>query len=164
ATLYAELYAAPAFQRIAYNDYSAIDWRSTEYFVRMLGTCLYGGPSETQPQDGAALGASQRLWQQELEDPDSLLYQALVAKHQGLLRQLLEALTSQDLSKVYDTVKGLTTSYEGQQLMVKPVRDAIGQLLAATANAGNTLHSHLSAGARQMIGYVHSAALLRFAG
>ncbi|MCP8636768.1 hypothetical protein PUR31_25900, partial [Pseudomonas mosselii] len=76
ATLYAELYAAPAFQRIAYNDYSAIDWRSTEYFVRMLGTCLYGGPSETQPQDGAALGASQRLWQQELEDPDSLLYQA----------------------------------------------------------------------------------------
>ncbi|MBC3439035.1 hypothetical protein HU735_26860, partial [Pseudomonas sp. BW16M2] len=25
ATLYAELYAAPAFQRIAYNDYSAID-------------------------------------------------------------------------------------------------------------------------------------------
>ncbi|MBC3439042.1 hypothetical protein HU735_26915, partial [Pseudomonas sp. BW16M2] len=68
-----------------------------------------GGPSETQPQDGAALGASQRLWQQELENPDSLLYQALVAKHQGLLRQLLEALTSQDLSKVYDTVKGLTT-------------------------------------------------------
>ncbi|BCJ06344.1 hypothetical protein PRtIB026_A38840 [Pseudomonas sp. RtIB026] len=164
ATLYAELYAAPAFQRIAYNDYSAIDWRSAEYFVGMMSSCLYGGPSETQPQDGAALGASQRLWQQELENPDSLLYQALVAKHQGLLRQLLEALTSQDLSKVYDTIKGLTTSYEGQQLMVKPVRDAIGQLLAATANAGNTLHQHLSAGARQMIGYVHSAALLRFAG
>ncbi|MCU7241566.1 hypothetical protein OC929_26315, partial [Pseudomonas peradeniyensis] len=74
ATLYAELYAAPAFQRIAYNDYSATDWRSVEYFVRMLGTCLYGGPSENQPQDGAALGASQRLWQQELENPDSLLY------------------------------------------------------------------------------------------
>ena len=164
ATLYAEHYAAPAFQRIAYHDYSAIDWRSAEHFVRMMGTCLYGGPSEPLPLDGAALGASQRLWQEELENPDSLLYQALVAKHQGLLQHLLEALTSQDLSKVYDTVKGLITSDEGQHLMVKPVHDAIGQLLAATANAGNTLHRHLSVNARQMIGYVHSAALLRFAG
>ncbi|MFJ4156812.1 hypothetical protein ACIPZF_18695, partial [Pseudomonas sp. NPDC089752] len=47
---------------------------------------------------------------------------------------------------------------------IKPVQDAIGQLLAATASASNALGQHASAQTRKLVGHVHSAAFLLYAG
>ncbi|MFJ4153715.1 T6SS effector BTH_I2691 family protein [Pseudomonas sp. NPDC089752] len=161
---YTHFYAQRAFQRIGHFDYSVTNLLSAEYFIRMLSACLAGGPTEAPPAEDSPLGATQELWQQLLEDPKSLLYQALVAKHQDLLSQLGKALIGDDASKLHDTIKGILTSQEGQRLMIKPVQDAIGQLLAATASAGNALGQHISGETKKLIGHVHSSAFLLFAG
>ncbi|MFJ4153253.1 T6SS effector BTH_I2691 family protein [Pseudomonas sp. NPDC089752] len=161
---YTHFYAQRAFQRIGHFDYSVTNLLSAEYFIRMLSACLAGGPTEAPPAEDSPLGATQELWQQLLEDPKSLLYQALVAKHQDLLSQLGKALIGDDASKLHDTIKGILTSQDGGRLMIKPTQDAIGQLLAATASAGNALGQHISGGTKKLIGHAHSAAFLLFAG
>lgn len=162
--LYAVQYADRAFQHIGYFDYSASNPLSVEYFISMMAACLAGGPTEVLPEGAASLGPTQHMWQQLLEDHQSLLYQALLAKHQDLMRQLEQALSGDDLGRVFDTVKAIIGSDEGRLLMIKPLQDAIGQLLAATASASNALGRHTSAQTRKLIGHVHSTAFLLYAG
>ncbi|MFK0312453.1 hypothetical protein ACIQUF_14540, partial [Pseudomonas sp. NPDC090233] len=164
AELYADQYASLAFQRVAHFDYSATNPASVEDFIIMMAACLAGGPTESLSSTDTALGATQSIWYQLLEDRNSLLYQALLAKNQSLLQQLAKALSGDDLGKVYDAVKAISGSEEGKLLMIKPVQDAIGQLLAATASASNALGQHASAQTRKLIGHVHSAAFLLYAG
>ena len=162
--LYAHHYASRAFQLIGYLDYSATSPLSVEDFIAMMAACLAGGPTEALAPADTALGPTQHIWQQLLEDHQSLLYQALLAKNKALLQQLVEALSGDDLGKVYDAVKAMAGSNEGRLLMIKSVQDAIGQLLAATASASNALGQHASAQTRKLIGHVHSAAFLLYAG
>ncbi|MEN5157764.1 hypothetical protein [Achromobacter spanius] len=48
--------------------------------------------------------------------------------------------------------------------MMDPFPQAIGQLLAATANASNALGKRLASNTHTLIGHVHSAVFLRYAG
>ncbi|WP_406819365.1 T6SS effector BTH_I2691 family protein [Pseudomonas sp. KnCO4] len=162
--LYARHYAASAFQQIGYFDYDATDPVSVEYFIQMMAACLAGGPTEALPEQGQPLGLTQHVWQQLLEDDQSLLYQALLAKHQGLMQQVVAALSGDDFGKVHDIIKGIAGTGDGQLLMIKPIQDAVGQLLGATNSAGNALSQHLSERAKRLIGHVHRSALALFAG
>ncbi len=162
--LYALHYAQPAFHQIARFDYDAADPVSVEYFIQMIADCLAGGPSELMPEEGQPLGMTQLVWQQLLEDEHSLLYQALMARNQTLLQHVIGGLAGDDFGKVYDIIKAIAGTPEGQLLMVKPLRDAIGQLLAATTSAGNTLAQHLSERSRTLVGHVHRAAFALYAG
>ncbi|WP_372437214.1 T6SS effector BTH_I2691 family protein [Pseudomonas chlororaphis subsp. aureofaciens] len=162
--LYAYEYQAAPFQLAAQHDYSATSIRSVAGFIRMMGLCLFGGPTDLIEKDQKKPGATQHLWKTQLENRKSLLYQALLAKDQRLLDQLQTALAGDDLGKVYDTIKSVIATDEGKQLMVTPVKEAIGQMLAATANASNALMQHLSIQTQALVGHVHSAAFLRYAG
>nr|WP_225778516.1 T6SS effector BTH_I2691 family protein [Pseudomonas sp. Marseille-Q3773] len=162
--LYARHYAMRAFQQIGYFDYDATDPVSVEYFIQMMAACLAGGPTEALPEQGQPLGMTQQIWQQLLEDDQSLLYQALLAKHQGLMQQVVAALSGDDFGKVHDIIKGIAGTDDGQLLMIKPIQDAVGQLLAATNSAGNALSQHLSERTRTLIGHVHRSAFALFAG
>ncbi|MGY4526561.1 T6SS effector BTH_I2691 family protein [Pseudomonas sp. TE21394] len=162
--LYARHCAARAFQQIGYFDYDAADPVSVEYFIQMMAACLAGGPTEALPEQGQPLGMTQHVWQQLLEDDQSLLYQALLAKHQGLMQQVVAALSGDDFGKVHDIIKGIAGTADGQLLMIKPIQDAVGQLLAATNSAGNALGQHLSERTRTLIGHVHRSAFALFAG
>lgn len=162
--LYARECQSRPFQLAAQYDYSATSWRSVEGFIRMLGLCLVGGPTEVISKDDEQLGATQRLWKAQLEDPKSLLYQALLAKDMALLTQLQTALMVNDLGKVYDTIKNVIGTEEGKNLMVAPVREAVGQMLAGMASASNALGKQLSSQTYARVGHVHSAAFLRYAG
>ncbi|MFV7433987.1 MULTISPECIES: T6SS effector BTH_I2691 family protein [Pseudomonas] len=162
--LYARHYAKRAFQQIGYYDYDATSPVSVEYFIQMMAACLAGGPTETLPQEGQPLGITQHIWQQLLEDDRSLLYQALLAKNQKLMQQVARALSGDDFGKVYDIIKGIAGTADGQLLMIKPIQDAVGQLLAATNSAGNALSQHLSERTKTLIGHVHRSAFALFAG
>ncbi|WP_175185107.1 T6SS effector BTH_I2691 family protein [Achromobacter animicus] len=162
--VYAQEFQSKPFQLSALNDYSATSWRSAEGFIRMLGLCLAGGPTETVRKDDEELGATQRLWKAQLEDRKSLLYQALLAKDTALLEQLHTALMGNDLGKVYDTIKSLIGTEEGKTLMVGPVQQAIGQMLAAMTSAGNALGHRLASHTHALVGQLHSAAFLRYSG
>ncbi|APO82299.1 T6SS effector BTH_I2691 family protein [Pseudomonas putida] len=162
--LYARHYAKRAFQQIGYYDYDATSPVSVEYFIQMMAACLAGGPTETLPQEGQPLGITQHIWQQLLEDDRSLLYQALLAKNQKLMQQVASALSGDDFGKVYDIIKGIAGTADGQLLMIKPIQDAVGQLLAATNSAGNALSQHLSERTKTLIGHVHRSAFALFAG
>lgn len=162
--LYAHHYAKRAFQQIGYFDYDAKDPVSVEHFIQMMAACLAGGPTEELPQAGQPLGMTQHIWQQLLEDEQSLLYQALLAKNRGLMQQVAGALSGDDFGKVYDIIKGIAGTADGQLLMIKPIQDAIGQLLAATNSAGNALSQHISQRSKTLIGHVHRSAFALFAG
>ncbi|WP_236184264.1 T6SS effector BTH_I2691 family protein [Pseudomonas juntendi] len=162
--LYALHYAQPAFHQIGRFDYDAADPVSVEYFIQMMADCLAGGPSELMPEEGQPLGMTQLVWQHLLEDEHSLLYQALMARNQTLLQHVIGGLAGDDFGKVYDIIKAIAGTPEGQLLMVKPLQDAIGQLLAATTSAGNTLAQHLSERSRTLVGHVHRAAFALYAG
>lgn len=162
--LYAQHYAKRAFQQVGYFDYDATDPVSVEYFIQMMAACLAGGPTESLPQQGQPLGMTQHIWQQLLEDEHSLLYQALLARNQTLMQQVTAALAGDDFGKVYDIIKGIAGTAEGQLLMLKPIQDAIGQLLAATNSAGNALSQHLTERSKALIGHVHRSAFALFAG
>lgn len=162
--LYALQYAQPAFHQIGRFDYDAADPVSVEYFIQMMADCLAGGPSELMPEEGQPLGMTQLVWQHLLEDEHSLLYQALMARNQTLLQRVIGGLAGDDFGKVYDIIKALAGTPEGQLLMVKPLQDAVGQLLAATTSAGNTLAQHLSERSRTLVGHVHRAAFALYAG
>lgn len=161
---YTHFYVQKAFQRVGYLDYSATHRLSAQYFIYMMSACLAGGPTELPVHEDAELKPTQVLWQQLLEDPNSLLYQALLSKHQDLMPQIAKALTGDDLSKLHDSIKDIIASPEGERFMIKPVQDAVGQLLAATAGAGNVLGQRISGQTKALIGHVHGAALLLFAG
>ncbi|MDM3886742.1 hypothetical protein QSV36_14225, partial [Pseudomonas sp. BCRC 81390] len=125
--LYARHYAARAFQQIGYFDYDAADPVSVEYFIQMMAACLAGGPTEALPEQGQPLGMTQHVWQQLVEDDQSLLYQALLAKHPGLMQHVVAALSGDDFGKVYDIIKSIAGTDDGQLLMIKPIQDAVGQ-------------------------------------
>ncbi|WP_367351883.1 T6SS effector BTH_I2691 family protein [Achromobacter animicus] len=162
--LYVREYLSRPFQLAVQYDYSATSWRSTEGFIRMLALCLAGGPTEVIKEGDKKLGATQRLWKAQLEDRESHLYQALVAKDMALLNQLQTALTGNDVGKAYDTIKTVIGTAEGKTLMVAPVQEAIGQLLAAMGSASNALGQQLASQTHALVGRLHSAAFLRYSG
>ncbi|CAB3673852.1 hypothetical protein LMG26690_01214 [Achromobacter animicus] len=162
--LYAREYLSSPFQLAVQYDYSATSWRSTEGFIRMLALCLAGGPTEVIKKGDEKLGATQRLWKAQLENRESHLYQALVAKDMALLNQLQTALTGNDVGKAYDTIKTVIGTAEGKTLMVAPVQEAIGQMLAAMGNASNALGQQLASQTHALVGHLHSAAFLRYSG
>ncbi|WP_191578849.1 T6SS effector BTH_I2691 family protein [Achromobacter insolitus] len=162
--LYAREYLSSPFQLAVQYDYSATSWRSTEGFIRMLALCLAGGPTEVIKKGDEILGATQRLWKAQLENRESHLYQALVAKDMALLKQLQTALTGNDVGKAYDTIKTVIGTAEGKTLMVAPVQEAIGQMLAAMGNASHALGQQLASQTQALVGHLHSAAFLRYSG
>ena len=109
------------------------------------------------PEEGQLLGMTQLVWQQLLEDEHSLLYQALMARNQTLLQHVIGGLGRRRLRQGLRHHQSHRRHPEGQLLMVKPLQDAVGQLLAATTSAGNTLAQHLSERSRTLVGQ-HRAA------
>ena len=135
---------------------------SVAAFICLAGHCLASGP--TGRADPDKLEATQRLWKQQLEDQGSLLYQALHAKDPALLEQLQGALSEDELTRIYHGIKTLITTNEGIELMRDSVQAAVGQLLGGAATASNVLGQHISERARELVGYLHRKAWLRFSG
>ena len=159
---YERHYYDAAYQRAALNDYSVTDERSVALFARMTGMSLTGGPTD-HIVDGK-LGPTLRLWKAQLENPESLLYQALTGKNRMLFEEFHDALAGDERTRVYHAIKTFITTQQAKDLMTGPVQDAIGQLLSAMATASSRLGAHLSDKARKMVGHLHREALLRYFG
>lgn len=159
---YAEHHDGAAFQLAAVNDYSISTQESVKAFTRMLATCQVGGPTDLV-EDGR-IGPTQGLWKNQLENRDSLYYQALLAKDTVLLEQLTDDLLKDERTRIYHSIKTYIDTPQGRQLMVEPVQNAIGDLLAAGATASYALGKQLSKEARALVGHLHREALLRFNG
>uniref|UniRef100_UPI002989AC4C T6SS effector BTH_I2691 family protein n=1 Tax=Pseudomonas huaxiensis TaxID=2213017 RepID=UPI002989AC4C len=159
---YERQYQGAAYQRAALHDYSVTDQRSTALFIRMMQTCLAGGPTE-RSVDGPP-GPTLRLWKTLLENRDSLLYQALTARNRPLFGELHDALAGDEFTRVYHGIKTFITTQQAKDLMTGPVQDAIGQLLSAGATASSRLGNQLSENTRALLGYLHRGALLRYYG
>lgn len=172
---YEQQWSAKPFQIAANGDYANVgtgkssphdDIISSLMYIRMLALCLTGGPSGARPRKDKdkAQEATQRLWKTLLDDSNSLLYRALLGRDQNLLQLIQGDLSGDSKGKLYDTTKTLIGSAQGQAAMVKPVQDAIGLLLSATASACNALADQLKPATLQLVGHLHSTALLRYAG
>ncbi|WP_095155832.1 T6SS effector BTH_I2691 family protein [Pseudomonas sp. Irchel 3E13] len=159
---YERQYQGAAYQRAALHDYSVTDQRSTALFIRMMQTCLAGGPTE-RSVDGPP-GPTLRLWKTLMENRDSLLYQALTARNRSLFGELHDALAGDEFTRVYHGIKTFITTQQAKDLMTGPVQDAIGQLLSAGATASSRLGNQLSENTRALLGYLHRGALLRYYG
>lgn len=159
---YERQYQGAAYQRAALHDYSVTDQRSTALFIRMMQTCLAGGPTE-RSVDGPP-GPTLRLWKTLLENRDSLLYQALTARDRQLFGELHDALAGDEFTRVYHGIKTFITTQQAKDLMTAPVQDAIGQLLSAGATASSRLGNQASENTRALLGYLHRGALLRYYG
>lgn len=153
-----------AWLRIARYDYSASDPYSAAAYTKMVAACLDGGPSEATPVDGAELGPTQRLWKSLLENPDSILYQALLAKNARLLEGLhptfAEGFKANDSGKLYAAIKDVMASQEGEMYLRSSVRDAVGQLQGAMINAMLTMDARAQEQLLPVAATVHQAALL----
>ena len=159
---YASHYHGAAFQLAALNDYSVTSTESVKAYILMTRTCLAGGPTE-RSADGT-LGPTGRLWKKELENRNSLYYQAMMAKDKSLLEQLTDELLADERTRVYHSIKTLIATDQGQRLMVEPVQTAIGELLAAAATASYAVGNQLSEHAKALVGHLHREAMLRFSG
>ncbi|MDH0094915.1 MULTISPECIES: hypothetical protein [Achromobacter] len=73
-------------------------------------------------------------------------------------------LESSPLFKVSGTNQSAVRLANCSGPMMDPRQQAIGQLLAAMANASNALGKRLASKTHTLVGLVHSAALLRYAG
>ncbi|QYJ23866.1 hypothetical protein KYT87_11960 [Achromobacter sp. ES-001] len=153
-----------AWLRIARYDYSATDPHSAAAYTKMVAACLDGGPSEAPPVDGADLGPTQQLWKALLENPDSILYQALLAKNARLLEGLrptfTEGFKANDSGKLYAAIKDVMASQEGDMYLRSSVRDAVGQLQGAMINAMLTMDARAQEQLLPVAATVHQAALL----
>lgn len=153
-----------AWLRIARYDYSATDPHSAAAYTKMVAACLDGGPSEAPPVDGADLGPTQQLWKALLENPDSILYQALLAKNARLLEGLrptfTEGFKANDSGKLYAAIKDLMASQEGDMYLRSSVKDAVGQLQGAMINAMLTMDARGQEQLLPVAATVHQAALL----
>ncbi|WP_332611861.1 T6SS effector BTH_I2691 family protein [Achromobacter sp. ESBL13] len=155
-----------AWLRIARYDYSATDPHSAAAYTKMVAACLDGGPSEAPPVDGADLGPTQQLWKALLENPDSILYQALLAKNARLLEALRPSFTegfkANDSGKLYAAIKDVMASQEGEMYLRSTVRDAAGQLQGAMINAMTVLEARAQERLLPVATTVHQAALLLY--
>ena len=153
-----------AWLRIARYDYSASDPYSAAAYTKMVAACLDGGPSDAPPVDGAALGPTQQLWKALLENPDSILYHALLAKNAPLLEGLrptfTEGFKANDSGKLYAAIKDVMASQEGEMYLRSSVRDAVGQLQGAMINAMLTMDARAQEQLLPVAATVHQAALL----
>lgn len=153
-----------AWLRIARYDYSATDPHSAAAYTKMVAACLDGGPSEAPPVDGADLGPTQQLWKALLENPDSILYQALLAKNARLLEGLrptfTEGFKANDSGKLYAAIKDVMASQEGEMYLRSSVKDAVGQLQGAMINAMLTMDARGQEQLLPVAATVHQAALL----
>ncbi|WP_318531824.1 T6SS effector BTH_I2691 family protein [Pseudomonas huaxiensis] len=159
---YATHFQSPAFQLATRYDYSVHHVESVAAFICMVGQCLAGGP--TGLIDNDKLDATQRLWKQQLDDRNSLLYQALVAKDKGWLEQLRQDLSDAERTRLYHGIKTLITTDQGTALMRSSVQAAVGQLLGGAATASNALGKHISEHTNALVGHMHREAWLRFSG
>ncbi|MGV2866737.1 T6SS effector BTH_I2691 family protein [Achromobacter sp. AGC39] len=155
-----------AWLRIARYDYSATDPHSAAAYTKMVAACLDGGPSEAAPVDGGDLGPTQQLWKALLENPDSILYQALLAKNARLLEGLrptfTEGFKANDSGKLYAAIKDVMASQEGEMYLRSTVRDAAGQLQGAMINAMTVLEARAQERLLPVATTVHQAALLLY--
>ncbi|WP_454669213.1 T6SS effector BTH_I2691 family protein [Achromobacter kerstersii] len=153
-----------AWLRIARHDYSASDPYSAAAYTKMVAACLDGGPSEAPPADGAELGPTQQLWKALLENPDSILYQALLAKNARLLEGLrptfTEGFKANDSGKLYAAIKDVMLSHEGETYLHSKVKDAVGQLQGAMINAMLAMDARTQEQLLPVAATVHQAALL----
>ncbi|MCW3154860.1 hypothetical protein N8H69_20115 [Achromobacter spanius] len=161
---YAEWLLSDAWQRIAQHDYSADDSYSAAGYTKMVAACLDGGPSETPPDTGGELGPTQKLWKALLEDPNSILYKALLAKNASLLAGLrptfTEGFQANDSGKLYAAIKDLMMSQEGEIFLRSTVKEAVGQLQGAMTNAMLAMEARVQEQLVPVAATVHQAALL----
>lgn len=162
---YAEWLHSDSWQRIAEHDYSAADSYSAASFTKMVAACLDGGPSEAPvANDATELGPTQKLWQALLENPDSVLYKAMLAKNDSLLAGLKPSFTqgfqANDSGKLYAAAKDVLASTEGQIYLRASVSEAIGLLQGALNNAFNGLEAQVKEQLRPVVTSLHQVALL----
>ena len=161
---YAAWLLSDAWQRIAQHDYSADDSYSAAGYTKMVAACLDGGPSETPPDTGGELGPTQKLWKALLEDPNSILYKALLAKNASLLAGLrptfTEGFQANDSGKLYAAIKDLMMSQEGEIFLRSTVKEAVGQLQGAMTNAMLAMEARVQEQLVPVAATVHQAALL----
>lgn len=162
---YAEWLHSDSWQRIAEHDYSAADSYSAASFTKMVAACLDGGPSEAPvANDATELGPTQKLWQALLENPDSVLYKAMLTKNDSLLAGLKPSFTqgfqANDSGKLYAAAKDVLGSTEGQIYLRASVSEAIGLLQGALNNAFNGLEAQVKEQLRPVVTSLHQVALL----
>ncbi len=162
---YAEWLHSDSWQRIAEHDYSAADSYSAASFTKMVAACLDGGPSEAPvANDATELGPTQKLWQALLENPDSVLYKAMLTKNDSLLAGLklnfTQGFQANDSGKLYAAAKDVLGSTEGQIYLRASVSEAIGLLQGALNNAFNGLEAQVKEQLRPVVTSLHQVALL----
>jgi len=162
---YAEWLLSDSWQRIAEHDYSAADSYSAASFTKMVAACLDGGPSEAPvANDSTDLGPTQKLWKALLENPDSVLYKAMLAKNDSLLAGLKPSFTegfqANDSGKLYAAAKDVLGSTEGEIYLRASVSEAIGLLQGALNNAFHGLQAQVKEPLRPVVTALHQTSLL----
>jgi hypothetical protein len=162
---YAEWLLSDSWQRIAEHDYSAADSYSAASFTKMVAACLDGGPSEAPvANDSTDLGPTQKLWKALLENPDSVLYKAMLAKNDSLLAGLkpnfTEGFQANDSGKLYAAAKDVLGSLEGEIYLRASVSEAIGLLQGALNNAFLGLDAQVKEQLRPVVTALHQTSLL----
>ncbi|WP_095158977.1 T6SS effector BTH_I2691 family protein [Pseudomonas sp. Irchel 3E13] len=159
---YASQHGGAAFQLAARHDYSITSSDSTEAFIRMLAMCQAGGPTE-RIADGVS-GATQSLWKQQLENPGSLLYRALLTEDRKPLQQFAHDLAGDEQTRVFHGGKTLIGAMEGDKALGVSTKAAVSLLLGAAATASNALGEQLSGQARALLTHLHQEAWLHYHG
>lgn len=159
---YASQHGGAAFQLAARHDYSITSSDSTEAFIRMLAMCQAGGPTE-RIADGVS-GATQSLWKQQLENPGSLLYRALLTEGRKPLQQFAHDLAGDEQTRVFHGGKTLIGAMEGDKALGVSTKAAVSLLLGAAATASNALGEQLSGQARALLTHLHQEAWLHYHG
>ncbi|WP_175651487.1 T6SS effector BTH_I2691 family protein [Pseudomonas sp. Marseille-P9899] len=159
---YVSQHGSAAFQLAARHDYSITNSDSTEAFIRMLAMCQAGGPTE-RIATGVS-GATQSLWKQQLENPGSLLYRALLTEDRKPLQQFAHDLAGDEQTRAFHGGKTLIGAMEGDKALGMSTKAAVSQLLGAAATASNALGELLSGQARALLTHLHQEAWLHYHG
>ena len=155
ASAYCHALAGADFKRVEQYDYDGNVAASGIGYARTMSLCVRGGVTEQPGPDGKLPpnGATVKLWQGWLNDPNSPPFQALALRHKPLLDNLQPGKNAQgerewnDTQKLYDALNKLIGSQDfGEKLLFASVKDAAAQTLLAVNSAATQLKPLLAAG------------------
>ncbi|MHA6197341.1 T6SS effector BTH_I2691 family protein [Pseudomonas wadenswilerensis] len=152
---YVKHHDGAAFRLAGKHDYSVTSTDSVAAFILMNRMCIAGSVTDRYTRE---------LWKRQLESLKTEYYQALTGRDKIWQEQLADDLIDGEQTRSYHAIKTFITTDAGKELMVAPIQDAIGDLLAAGAAASYALGDELSKQARALVGNLHREALLRYSG
>ncbi|WP_250476098.1 T6SS effector BTH_I2691 family protein, partial [Caballeronia sp. GAFFF1] len=165
---------AERWMKSCHHDYDGDDLTSNSGcdYTRMMAKCVVGGPSEapepTDPKNPDKTpplkGATRILWNKWLNDKNSPLYQALLAKNTNFLAGLAPSFdaggnaTLNDFSKIYEAFKSAQTSADvGAKFMQPALQQSVGALMLSINSAAASLRPHLAKGVDRGVRHMNMA-------